>query len=100
MKRRYKIINRTRFSIFVISVFVIVIIGISSFNKVYSSIYEYSYDEIQIIEGDTLWAIALHYMPKDYDVRRMVYDIKEFNGMNTSYIYPGDILKVPLINKY
>lgn len=65
MKRRYKIINRTRFSIFVI-----VIIGISSFNKVYSSIYEYSYDEIQIIEGDTLWAIALHHMPKDYDVRR------------------------------
>lgn len=99
MKKRYKIINKTRFYLFITSVFVIIIIGLLSVNKVYSSIYEYNYDEVQVGEGDTLWMIALHYMPEGYDVRDMIYTIKSFNSMYTSYIYPGDILKIPLINK-
>lgn len=99
MKRRYKIVNKTRFYLFLISMFVIMIVGALSIDKVYGSIYEYNYDEVIIVEGDTLWNIALHYMPKNYDVRKMIYIIRDFNKMDTSQIYTGDTLKIPYINE-
>ena len=100
MRKRYKVINKARFYLFLISLFVVGVIGLSSLlsiNKVYSVIYEYDYDEIQVVEGDTLWIIALDYISDGYDVREMVYNIKKVNEMDTSYIYPGDLLKIPLI---
>lgn len=41
--------------------------------------------------------IALNYMPEKYDVRKMIYEIKVLNKMETSNIYPGDIIRVPTI---
>ncbi len=55
--------------------------------------------EVKIVEGDTLWNIALNYLPEKTDVRKMVYDIKEFNEMEDFYIYPGDRIKIPVISK-
>lgn len=79
--------------------FVIIVVGALSIDKVYGSVYEYNYDEVIIVEGDTLWNIALNYMPKNYDVREMIYIIREFNKMETSQIYIGDTLRVPYINE-
>lgn len=45
--------------------------------------------------GDTLWAIAaVHADPGD-DLRNVVADIRELSGMETSTIYPGQILSIP-----
>lgn len=99
MKRRYKIVNKARFYLFLISMFVIMVIGALSIDKVYGSIYEYDYDEVIIVEGDTLWDIALNYMPPKYDVREMIYIIREFNKMETSQIYAGDTIKIPYISE-
>ena len=102
MKKRYKVVNKFRFYVFIITLSMLgttLIMSLLSINQVYGSIYKYDYDEVKIIEGDTLWFLAMDYTSKEYDIRRMLYEIKRMNKMETSQIYPGDILKIPLINE-
>jgi len=102
VKKRYKIINKKRFFLFITSVFAVISIIFFTVllkNKAYSSVYQTSYTEVKVVEGDTLWNIALNYLPEKTDVRKMVYDIKEFNEMKDFYIYPGDRIKIPVISK-
>ena len=82
------------FLVFAITIF-ITFIFVSN-NKVYSSTYKENFIEILVEEGDTLWNIALKNMPEKYDVRKMVYEIMEFNQMKDAYIYPGDLVKIPI----
>lgn len=101
MKGSFKIANKARFSMFLISVLItIIIIGNLLFfkNQVFGSRYEYDYEEIKIVEGDTLWTLALDYVSDEYDVRRMIYEIREFNKMDTSDIYEGEVIRVPIID--
>lgn len=98
-KRRYRIVNKKRFNTFLISATIIIAFIISLFinnNKAYSLTYNEPFKEIVINKGDTLWSIALENMPDDYDVRKMVYEIREFNNLDNATIYPGDIIKVPI----
>lgn len=98
--KKYKVVNKKRFFIFSTTVLIVIISLISLFkpsNKAHSSILEEQFIEIAILKGDTLWDIAIEYMPERYDVRKMIYNIKGINEMETSYIYPGDIIKVPII---
>lgn len=104
MRKRYVVVSKGRYYLFIILIFMIVtvvIMSLLSSNKVYGKIYEhdYDYDEVKIREGDTLWMIATDYVSQEYDVRRMVYEIKRFNKMEESYIYVGDILKIPIMNE-
>lgn len=98
--KKYKIVNKKRFCIFLTLSFIIIIAIITllnPFNKAHSKVFEESFTQVQISQGDTLWNIALEYMPENYDVRKMVYQIKHINGMDTSFIYPEDILKIPIL---
>ena len=102
MKKRYKIISKARFFLFIITVSTILtmlIVSLLSTNEVHGSNYgeEYEYNQVKIVKGDTLWMIALEHMPKEYDVRKMIYEIKIFNNMELSNVYPGDIIKIPII---
>lgn len=50
-------------------------------------------------EGDTLWSIASKANKESYkkqDIRDIVYQIKERNDLAMQYIYPGQILEVPV----
>lgn len=50
-------------------------------------------------EGDTLWSIASKANSESYkkqDIRDIVYQIKEKNDLAMQYIYPGQILEVPV----
>lgn len=98
-KSKYKIVNRVKFNIFIITTVSIIALTVLLFannNKAYSSTYKNLYKEVMVSKGDTLWKIALKNMPDGYDVRRMIYEIREFNNMDSANIYPGDILKVPI----
>lgn len=57
--------------------------------------YDLGYHQVEVSEGDTLWKIALDYLPEGTDVRKLIYDINELNNIEFSYIYPGDIIKIP-----
>ena len=39
----------------------------------------------------------MNHLPSNMDIRRMVYEIKEFNDMDSGYIYPGNIIKFLVI---
>jgi hypothetical protein len=45
--------------------------------------------------GETLWEIAGELTGPEGDVRRIIYDIKRMNGLETSGIGAGDRLVVP-----
>ena len=99
--KRYVIVDSKRFFAFITFIFVISAIAITLMfqtPKAHSSLYSQIYKEYEILEGDSLWEISIANMPTDYDVRRMVYDIKKLNNMETSYIYQGDTIKIPIYN--
>lgn len=102
MRKRYRVVNKTRFFTFVTSLIVIVLMIISSIffkAKAHSSLHMEEFYEIEVKEGDTLWEIAGKYLPGERDIRKKVYRIKIFNGMDSANIFPGDIIKVPKSNK-
>jgi len=95
---KYKIVNKERFELFIItllSIGFISILGVTNLVKAQSDIMNTQYDEIYIHQGDTLWDIALKFKPDKYDVREMAYEIKEFNQLDDYYIYPGELIKIP-----
>lgn len=99
IKRKYKIVDRAKFIRFVsvlVFLFLITIIFFQNINRVYGSLYEEPYIEVKVDKGDTLWDIAGKYMPEKYDIRKMVFEIKEVNNMNNANIYPGDLIKIPI----
>lgn len=99
--RKYVIVNSKRFFSFITFIllfFSLVLTLIFTFSKAHSSSYSQEYKEYHVVTGDSLWDISLRNMPEDYDVRKMVYDIKKLNDMETSEIYHGDAIKVPIFN--
>ena len=100
--RKYIIVDSKRFFIFITFIFVLLSLVISlifTLPRAHSSIQKQNFEEYSVLNGDNLWNISLKYIPKDYDVRKMIFDIKELNNMETSCIYEGDIIKIPLHNK-
>ncbi len=53
-----------------------------------------TYSTYTVSEGDTLWGIATA-MNTDYDINKVVYDIKTVNNMSDGYINAGQIIKIP-----
>lgn len=52
-----------------------------------------------VSEGQTVWDVASLYMSeqdKTRDVRELVYDISKTNNIKNAYIYPGQVLTIPL----
>lgn len=56
---------------------------------------ENTYTKITIYKGDTLWSIAKEYGPKNKDIRKTIYEIKELNNLKTSILIPGEQLIIP-----
>lgn len=99
IKCRYRIVDRKRFNMFIIFTTIIITFIISLFinnNKAYSFTYNEPFKKVVISKGDTIWSIALENMPDGYDVRKMVYEIREFNNLDDAIIHPGDVIKIPI----
>ena len=50
----------------------------------------------RVAAGDTLWDIAAAHTAPGEDVRRVVFEIKQINGLDGSVILPGQVLQVPI----
>lgn len=53
------------------------------------------YSVITVSPGDTLWTIARVYINKNDDIRKLVYDIKKINKLNSVILTPGQELLIP-----
>lgn len=54
------------------------------------------YEQVLIQENDTLWNIASMYNPDANDIRELVHEIYDINGMTASDLHPGDVILVPV----
>lgn len=98
--KRYRIVNKQRFYLFVTLLLIMsfaVIFLFTNSKRAYSEIFKEDYKEVQILKGDTLWNIAINNMSDGYDIRYLVFKLKEFNNMETAQIYPGDTIKIPIL---
>lgn len=51
-----------------------------------------------VAPGDTLWSIAEEYNPNYVgDIRYITYEIKMINGKQTSELFVGELLEVPVM---
>ena len=58
-----------------------------------------TYQAYTVAAGQTLWEIANSHLDKQdktRDVRELVHDITEFNGLRNKYLQPGDVIIIPL----
>lgn len=57
---------------------------------------DYQMQTVVVNNGDTLWDIASKFTGEKEDVREVMYRISRANDLNAKYVYPGQVLKVPL----
>ena len=50
----------------------------------------------EIENGESLWSIASQYHNQNVDLRKVIYEIKKINNINSSVITPGKELIIPL----
>jgi hypothetical protein len=92
MKRRFLLKKRKKFFLVVFTSSLL--ITTLFLNSVYGY-KEPSYKHITIKSGDNLWSIALENYTGG-DIREYIYKIQKTNNMNTSEIYAGNQLKIPI----
>ncbi len=98
--KRYVIVDSRRFFLFItllVTIIALVMFSIMSMTGAYSMTSVEHFEEYWIKQGDTLWDIAGKFAPEGYDTRKFIFDIKEHNKMETSMIYQGDKLLIPVV---
>ncbi len=95
--KHYRIVNRTRFICFVLTVLLVVCFVISGYLNSSSAKEkrDMRYTEVTVREGDTLWALAKEYGNGEKDVRDVICDICRLNGIKASDLRPGQSLIIP-----
>lgn len=93
MNKRYVLKNRKRFSIFIMTVTVVLSLFIVSGTVRGEGVNE-SPKTVIVGKGDTLWDISREY-GKGTDIRRYIRKIKEINKLQDGVIYEGDVLILP-----
>ena len=95
-RRRFKIVSKTRFCIFLASVWLLICPVISLAMDYQKNQVHKSYIKVYVEKGDTLWDIAKRTLPENTDIRNYIQDIKKANQMDSALIKEGDVLKIPI----
>ena len=54
----------------------------------------YTYQTIRVTIGDTLWNIASHYAEPGDDIHEVIFNICQWNNLQSKNLQPGQILKI------
>ncbi|TCO79212.1 LysM peptidoglycan-binding domain-containing protein [Marinisporobacter balticus] len=94
-KNHLRIVNRKRFVCTLVVIFLSIYLIANVFNTAEGA------DDIKCVQihikyGDTIWALAKEFSPKNKDIRKTIYRISIINDLDTLDIYPGQVIKIPL----
>ncbi len=95
--RRYRIKNKFRFTLFAVILMLGFAFGVNSFlglDKA-SGAEPREYIQVKVQPGDTLWALAVKYGPENADLRALIYQICELNGISADTLYAGSYIRIP-----
>ena len=96
--RKYRIANKARFTAFVAIMIIaraFVVTTALGFNTA-SGASTQQYVQVEVKAGDTLWALAKEYGPKDMDVRNVIYEICRLNGITAATLQAGQFITIPV----
>ena len=100
MTKRYRVVNKFRFTFFV----VLMILAITTFANFAlglnsaDSLTRLTYMDYEITDGDTLWTIAETYMTDASDIREAVYELCQLNEISAGELYVGMTIQIPVQN--
>ena len=57
---------------------------------------DYHTHTVVVNNGESLWEIASRHANGQEDVREVMYRISRANDLKSKYVYPGQVLKVPV----
>lgn len=96
--RKLKVVNKKRFSAFIIislTIFFLLsgllFVQIKSYGIKDNSHYNYH----TVVKDESLWSIAKKYKAENTDIREYIYQLKKSNNMTNSSIIPGEQLVLP-----
>ena len=95
IKNKLKFIRTT--TLMVLSIIgLFIIFSKSTYSKV-----EVGYTEDLVCKGDTLWSIAEEQAEtnkyfENKDIREIVYELKEINNFDSSSLYQGQKIRIPI----
>ena len=98
MFKKYRVVSKTRFALFII-IMLVLIMGFMSFviKPAYvSGSTEPVYETVMVRSGDTLWEIASRYVDDNTDIRMFIYDISKINELSGAELIPGQEILVPI----
>ena len=98
MFRRYRIVNRVRFTAFLCALILVTVFTFSAlFGYGRSEAMDADkYISVEVSYGDTLWNLASEYGPENTDIRKIVFEIERINDVNASTLHPGQVLEIPV----
>lgn len=56
-----------------------------------------NYQKVLIKDGDSLWILVKNHYQGKKDIRKIIYETKELNKLESACIFPGQIIKIPRI---
>lgn len=94
-KKRTRIANKPRFTLFCILCTLLIIIGVNTLTNASASKTAETYT-LCVTSGDTLWEIARASNTTGKDLRNIVDDIMRLNNLHSTNLHVGDILQIPI----
>ena len=87
----------TKFAAAAAGIILLSILFISIFSLIGSGENSSNFVRHEIESGESLWSIAANYYEaKNVDLRKIIYEIKKINNLDSSVITPGKELIIPL----
>ena len=93
MSRQYRLANRKRFILFLLSCFMVLYFSFNIVNAGAALREQPQNDSVKVQNGDTLWEIASEYCSGD--VRHFIFEVKQLNHMSQDTIHEGQLLLIP-----